>query len=467
MTKPVIIWFRRDLRLSDQAAVQAAATQGPVIPVYIWDEETPRHRKMGGASLWWLHHSLKSLDADLCAKGSRLVLRRGVAADILADLARETGACEIHALRHYEPWWRNSERALKDKLGKDCAFALHDGNYLMRPGSVTTGSGDPYKIYTPFWKTLREYMPPSEPVRTPQKIGAPVEWPASDDLDDWELLPTNPDWATGFAKQWTPGEAGARANVDSFIDKATVYDEGRNLPSEEHTSRLSPHLHFGEISPAYVWHRVSGRGRDVTTYQKELVWRDYAQNVILQYPEYGGKNARDRFDALQWRDMQASEVRSDFDAWCKGQTGYPIVDAGMRELWATGWMHNRVRMIAASFLVKHLLIDWREGEKWFWNTLVDADYGSNSVNWQWTAGTGIDSNMFVRIMAPLSQSEKFGAGDYIRKWVPELADLSDPHIHDPEEHGCKPDNYPAKIIAHREARQRALDAYQVMKDKAD
>jgi len=201
----------------------------------------------------------------------------------------------------------------------------------------------------------------------------------------------------------------------------------------------------------------------VETYLKELVWRDYAQNVIQQFPQYGGESYREKMRGFPWRNMSDGNVQSDFESWCTGKTGYPIVDAGMRELWATGWMHNRVRMIAASFLIKHLLIDWREGEQWFWDTLVDADFGSNATNWQWVAGTGVDSNMFVRIMAPLSQSEKFNAGDYIRKWVPELSDLDDPCIHDPEEHGCKPDGYPAKIVGHREGRERALAAYQQVK----
>lgn len=461
---PNILWFRRDLRVSDQAALVAAAADGPVIPVYVLDDETRQHRKMGAASRWWLHHSLASLGLSLEARGSRLVLRRGDSATILADIARQLGATAIHAIRHYEPWWRDAERQLKEALDDDCDLILHDGNYLRPPGSLTTGSGNPYKIYTPFWKALRDQMPPSEPARAPQKIDAPEVWPESDDLGDWDLLPTDPNWATGFDPVWTPGEDGARANVDAFVDEATGYDEGRNLPSEERTSRLSPHLHFGEVSPAHVWHRVSGQGRDVTTFQKELAWRDYAQNVILQFPDYGKANGRGRFEALEWRDVRLSEVRGDFDAWCQGRTGYPIVDAGMRQLWATGWMHNRVRMIAASFLVKHLLIDWREGERWFWDTLVDADYANNAVNWQWIAGTGIDSNMFVRIMAPLVQSEKFDAGGYIRQWVPELADLGDGVIHDPDEHDCRPKAYPAKIIGHREARERTLAAYRQIKD---
>lgn len=464
LNSPQILWLRRDLRLSDQAALIAAADAGPVIPVYVLDDETPKHRKMGGASRWWLHHSLASLGRALEAKGSRLILRSGNSANIIADIAHKAGASSVHCLHHYEPWWRNAEKALKEALGKDCELVRHHGNYLMPPGSVTTGSGSPYKIYTPFWRALNQHMPPPAPQSAPETLVAPQEWPVSDDLEDWQLLPTKPDWAAGFADMWTPGEDGARANIDAFIDKAIRYDERRNFPSEVGTSLLSPHLHFGEVSPAYVWHRVSGRGRDVTTYQKELVWRDYAQNVIQQYSAYGSANARDRFDSFPWRDMNDEAVRKDYEAWTQGRTGYPIVDAGMRELWATGWMHNRVRMIAASFLIKHLLIDWREGEKWFWDTLVDADYGSNSTNWQWTAGTGIDSNMFVRIMAPLTQSEKFDAAGYIRQWVPELADLDAPYIHDPDEHGCRPKGYPRKMIAHKKARQRALDAYAMIKE---
>ena len=463
MTKPKIIWFRRDLRLADQAAVAAAASNGPVIPVYILDDQTPKHRIMGGASRWWLHRSLEELEACLQDLGSRLILRHGRASEHLAEIVKSTGADEIHALHHYEPWWRNAERMLEKSLGDDARLILHDGNYLLPPGTVTTGSGSPYKIYTPFWRALRQHMPPADARPAPDALSAPDSWPESDLLDDWGLLPTNPDWAAGFGDHWQPGSAGAEANLEEFAGKATQYDEGRNLPSEELVSRLSPHLHFGEISPARVWNRLAGQGSNVETYCKELVWRDYAQNVIDQFPQYGGESYREKMRVLPWRDMGDAAVKRDFEAWCHGKTGYPIVDAGMRELWATGWMHNRVRMIAASFLVKHLLIDWREGEQWFWDTLVDADYASNSVNWQWVAGTGVDSNMFVRIMAPLSQSEKFDAGDYIRQWVPELADIDDPYIHDPEDYGCKPKPYPAKIIGHREGRERALAAYREVK----
>ncbi|MDR6851173.1 deoxyribodipyrimidine photo-lyase [Sphingomonas sp. BE123] len=448
-----ILWFRRDLRLSDQAALIAAAGEGPVVPVYILDDETPKHRAIGGASRWWLHHSLASLDAALRDKGSRLILRRGKSDAVLAALAEEVGTKRVHCIRHYEPWWRNAERAVAKQLELVC----HDGNYLAPPGSVTTGSGDPYKIYTPFWRALQQRMPPAAPANRPREIPAPSQWPQCERLEEWGLLPTKPDWASGFA-DWEPGEAGARKRVDAFVDKAAEYDRTRNLPSIEGSSRLSPHLHFGEVSPAYVWHRVADAGGSVDVFLSEIGWRDYAQNVIVQFPDYAAKNAREKFDAIPWRDFRSSAARDDFDAWTKGRTGYPIVDAGMRQLWATGWMHNRVRMIAASFLIKHLLIDWREGERWFWDTLVDADYASNAVNWQWVSGTGIDSNMFVRIMAPLSQSEKFDAAGYIREWVPELAKLHDDVIHDPEEHGRRPGDYPRKIIGHREARERALAA---------
>lgn len=448
-----ILWFRRDLRLSDQAALIAAAGEGPVVPVYILDDETPKHRAMGGASRWWLHHSLASLDAALRDKGSRLILKRGKSDAVLAALAEEVGTQRVHCIRHYEPWWRNAERAVAKQLELVC----HDGNYLAPPGSVTTGSGEPYKIYTPFWRALQQRMPPAAPANRPRDIPAPSSWPKSDRLEDWGLLPTKPDWATGFA-DWEPGEAGVRKRVDRFVDKAADYDRTRNLPSIEGSSRLSAHLHFGEVSPAYVWHRVADAGGSVDVFLSEIGWRDYAQNVILQFPDYAAKNAREKFDAIPWRDFRSSAVRDEFDAWKQGRTGYPIVDAGMRQLWATGWMHNRVRMIAASFLIKHLLIDWREGERWFWDTLVDADYASNAVNWQWVSGTGIDSNMFVRIMAPLSQTEKFDAAGYIREWVPELAKLHDDVIHDPDEHGRRPGDYPRKIIGHREARERALAA---------
>ena len=453
MSNPVILWFRQDLRLSDQAALAAAVKEGPVIPVYILDDTSPKQWKMGSAQRWWLHHSLKSLDDSLRRKGARLILRKGESAEQLERLARETGAKRVHALAHYEPWWRNAEKA----AAKQIDLQLHDGMLLLPPGSVRTSGGNLYQIYTPFARATMLHMPPAEPVATPSRIDAPAKWPASDLLDDWELCPRRPDWAAAFAEDWSPGEAGGRHRVASFLDEADEYDVARNLPSVEGTSRLSPHLHFGEVSPAYVWHRVSEAAADATTFLKELIWRDYAHTQIWALPTYGSQNARSDFDRFAWRSFR--EAGDDFAAWKTGRTGYPIVDAGMRQLWVTGWMHNRVRMIASSFLIKHLLIDWRHGAQWFWDTLVDADYANNSVNWQWVAGSGVDANLFSRIMAPLTQSPKFEAGDYIRQWVPELAHLDDTAIHDPEAYDARPASYPAKRVGHREARERALATY--------
>lgn len=441
-----IVWFRQDLRLQDQPALLAAAAAGAVIPVYVCDNEGAGEWRVGAAQRWWLHHSLAALDASLRELGSRLILRRGPAAATLLALAEETGAGAIHAIRHYEPWWREAEAALGERL------CLHDGAHLRPPESVTTASGGQFRMFSAFLRTLSASLPPDPSVDAPVTLMAPEHWPVSDRLADWKLLPTRPNWATGF-DVWTPGEEGAHAAVDEFADTLRNYAEGRNLPSIEGTSRLSPHLHHGEISPRQVWHALTGEGEGAASFRRELAWRDFTAGLILGLPNYARENGRRQFDRLQWR-----RAPVDLKAWQQGRTGYPIVDAGMRQLWATGWMHNRVRMITASFLVKHLLIDWREGERWFWDTLVDADYGNNSVNWQWVAGTGIDANMFGRIMAPLSQSAKFNAGDYIRRWVPELRDVSDAAIHDPDEAGCRPHGYPPKIIGHREARERALAA---------
>ncbi len=442
-----IVWFRQDLRLSDQAALSAAAADGPVIPVYVLDDVGPGDWRMGGAQRWWLHHSLKALDRSLREIGLRLILRRGDAATEIARVAQETGADRVHAIRHYEPWWIAAQATLSDTLD----ICLHDGNQLAPPDSITTGSGGRYKIFSAFWKALGERMPPPAPQAAPEVIEGPGIWPDSDSLEVWGLLPARPDWAGGFA-DWSPGEGGANKALDDFIDEAGDYLHRRDLPAVEGTSRLSPHLHFGEVSPATVWHRL---GR-YAGFLRELAWRDFSAGVIAASPDYAERNGRPAFDRLQWRMGKGADA--DFRAWARGRTGYPIVDAGMRQLWATGWMHNRVRMIAASFLVKHLLIDWRRGERWFWDTLVDADFGNNAVNWQWVAGTGTDSNMFGRIMAPLVQSGKFDAGDYIREWVPELRGLTDDAIHDPESAGAAPKDYPAKIVGHREGRERALAA---------
>lgn len=461
MTKPQIVWLRRDLRLADNPALYHVALAGPVIAAYVLDDERAGSHAYGGASRWWLHHSLESLANSFVQRHSKIILRKGDAVEELCKIAAELGVETVHANRHYEPWWRKAQ----GELGKKLDLQLYDANYLLPPGAVTTGSGTPYKIYTPFSKATLEMLPPRDVLPEPETLSSPDSWPASDTLEDWDLLPSRPDWGGGMREFWEVGEKAAHERLEWWEDHTDEYDDARNLPSVDKTSQLSPYLHFGEISPVQIWHALKHkRSTGWKTYEKELIWRDYAQNAIAQFPRYALDNYREDFNAIAWRDPSSDEAAArDLKAWQTGRTGYPIVDAGMRQLWQTGWMHNRVRMIAAGFLIKHLLIDWRVGEQWFWDTLVDADYASNSANWQWVAGTGADSNMFVRIMAPLSQSEKFDAAGYIREYVPELADLSEPYIHDPEEHGCKPEAYPTKIIAHREGRERALEAYRDMK----
>ena len=440
-----IVWFRQDLRLADQAAFAAAASDGPVVALYVLDDETPGEWAIGAAQRWWLHHSLAALGKALGKRGVQLILRRGRAAEEVSRLADEIGAARIHAVRHYEPWWKDAEAKLGERL------TLHDGGRLTAPDRVLTGAKGRFRMFTPYWRALQQLMPPPAPQPAPTDVEGFTGKLASDRLEDWALLPSKPDWSEGF-DVWTPGEAGAHAALDRFADGAHDYETARNLPSIAGSSRLSPHLHFGEMSPAAVWHAANG----AEPFLRELAWRDFTANVIDIAPDYASRHGRANFDRLKWRTGKHADA--DFAAWSRGRTGYPIVDAGMRELWATGWMHNRVRMIAASFLVKHLLIDWRRGQAWFWDTLIDADYGNNAVNWQWIAGTGTDANMFGRIMAPLSQSSKFDAAGYIRTWVPELASLSDDDIHDPEEASQTPPDYPAKLIGHREGRERALAA---------
>jgi deoxyribodipyrimidine photo-lyase len=445
---PSIVWLRQDLRLHDQPALVAAAGEGAVIPVYVLDDESPGRWKIGGAQRWWLHHSLARLNDDFRRLGSRLILRRGRAEVELARLAEEVGARRVHATRHYEPWWVESER----RAGEALELVLHPGNVLVPPEQVRNGGGTPYKIYTPYWRALQDRLPPDEPSEAPKALESPGRWPRSDDLDSWSLLPARPDWASGFDEEWRPGEAAALERLSDFAGRAEHYAAGRDRPGEEGTSRFSPHLHFGELSPRRIWDALPQEAGE--KFRKELAWRDFSHNVMLTQPHVGEKAGRPAFAGFPWR--TGAEANSDFEAWSRGRTGYPIVDAGMRQLWATGWMHNRVRMIAASFLVKHLLIDWRRGASWFWDTLVDADYGNNGQNWQWIAGTGVDSQPFNRIMAPIVQSEKFGAGDYIRRWVPELGGLDDEHIHEPGE--ARPGGYPEAIIGHRAGRERALAA---------
>ena len=346
-------------------------------------------------------------------------------------------------------------------------LTLHMGATLAPPASVLNGSGGRYRIFTPWWRRLAEQLPPPRPLPVPDVRWADATALASDVLASWGLLPTAPDWSGGFA-DWQPGEAGALALLQDFARRAAGYDDARNLPGVAGSSRLSPHLALGEISPGAVWHGVADAvGASVAEpFLRQLGWRDFAANIIDQFPDHGDAPGRAAFNTFPFRDDQAG-----LGAWQRGETGYPIVDAGMKQLWATGWMHNRVRMITASFLVKHQLIDWRHGERWFWNTLLDADYGNNSQGWQWVMGSGVDSSPFPRIFAPVGQSAKFDAVSYIRRWVPALAKLPDAAIHAPWESaslclrvGVKLGrDYPLPVVGHEEGRARALAAWAQVK----
>ncbi len=461
MSAPQIIWFRNDLRLADHAAVRAAAAAGPVIALFVLDDDTPEDHRIGAAQRWWLHHSLAALTAELERRGGALLLRRGRAGVVVPQVAAEAGAEAVHVLRRTEPWCITQVEA----VAAATHLVLHDGSYLAPPETVRAGGGGRYRIFTPFWRKLQLDMPPAPPITAPARMtfAPPL---AGDALADWGLLPVRPDWSGGF-DVWTPGEDGAAAQLAHFCGHARDYDTARNLPSQDGSSRLSPYLATGEISVGTVWHAVAdAAGNAAEPFLRELAWRDFAHGLIDQFPDYGWKSSRERFDRLAFRDDAAG-----LKAWRTGTTGYPIVDAGMRQLWATGWMHNRVRMIAASFLTKHLLIDWRAGERWFWDCLVDADYGNNALGWQWVMGSGVDSSPFNRIFAPVPQSAKFDAAGYIRQWVPELARLADADIHAPWEAGpmvlkaagvTLGRTYPQPVVDHAAA--RALAAYAAVKD---
>ncbi|WP_253189142.1 deoxyribodipyrimidine photo-lyase [Brevundimonas sp. LM2] len=466
---PVILWFRRDLRLADNPALdQAHATGRSVVPVYIHDEGKGL-RAQGGASLWWLDRSLPALAASLQERGATLILRRGDSEAELRRLIAETGADAVFMNRLFEPdaWSRDADIAhALEGDGVECRG--FNGKLLARPGSLLNGSGGPYKVFTPFMKALRAQAELPAHTTGPRDLaGTPAL--ASDDLKAWRLSPTNPDWSKGF--DWTPGERGAAEALKGFVAGGlSDYAAGRDRPSVAATSRLSPHLHFGEISPWQAWRAArdaadAGKvpSNEADKFIAELIWRDFSAHLLHHFPTLPEKAFRPEFDALPWR-----EDAPGFAAWTRGQTGYPIVDAGMRQLWTTGWMHNRVRMIVASFLIKDLLIDWRQGEEWFWDTLVDADLGSNSQNWQWVAGSGADASPYFRIFNPVTQGQKFDAdGLYVKRWCPELAQLPARWVHAPWE--APPEvlrdagvrlgtTYPRPIVDHAKARLRALAA---------
>ncbi|MGE3064660.1 MAG: deoxyribodipyrimidine photo-lyase [Hyphomicrobiaceae bacterium] len=475
--KPVIVWFRQDLRLSDNRALAAACAEGaPVVPVYVFDTSAGGRWRAGSASRWWLHGSLASLAASLAARGSRLILRRGDACAVLEKLTQELEAAAVHCTRAYEPWAARQEQHLHARFERrGIAFKRYGGALVFEPEAIRTKAGEPFKVFTPFWRALVASGAPRRPEPAPRRLVAPSAWPQSDALDDWRLLPSKPDWAGGLRSAWTPGEGGAAARLKTFLNSRLArYAGARDRPGLDATSGLSPHLHFGEISPAACWSAAQAAasadsaceaGADV--FLRELAWREFSYALLHAFPDMPDVALRPEFRDFPWRTS-----RSALSAWQRGRTGVPIVDAGMRQLWETGWMHNRVRMIVASFLTKDLLVPWQAGAAWFWDTLVDADLANNSAGWQWVAGCGADAAPYFRIFNPVRQGQTFDPdGDYVRRWVPELSQLPSGHIHAPwlapapvlaAAEVVLAKSYPMPVVDHGAARRAALAAYETM-----
>jgi deoxyribodipyrimidine photo-lyase len=478
MPAPAIIWFRQDLRLEDNPALAAAAEAGPLVALYILDE-TRGVRPWGGASRWWLAESLAALEKELRRKAVPLILRRGPAARVLGEVVAETRAKSVHWNRNYEPYAIRRDKAIKAELAKRGIEATsHNAALLFEPWTVKTQAGEPFKVFTPFWRALQGLPEPPRPLPAPRKLEKAYRQPRSDRLADWALKPVKPDWAAGFGNFWQPGEAGARQRLEEFLaGHLALYHEMRDRPDLSATARLSPHLHWGEIGPRQIWHAVKAQAiasgdlvppRAAESFLRELAWREFSHYLLFHWPRLPSEPWKPEFGRFLWRNDKAG-----FAAWQRGRTGYPIVDAGLRELWATGWMHNRVRMITASFLVKHLLIAWQEGEAWFWDTLVDADLAQNAASWQWVAGSGADASPFFRIFNPVLQGEKFDPqGAYVRRWLPELAQVPIEFLHKPWT--APPTllaaagvvlgrDYPEPVVDHALARERALAAFETLR----
>jgi deoxyribodipyrimidine photo-lyase len=471
MTTPVLIWFRHDLRLSDHAALAAATAAGaPVLPVFVLDDEAAGAWRYGGASRWWLKGSLAALSADLAARGATLTIARGRAETVIPALADAIGARAVHAGRGMEPWAREQSRRVNEALeAAGRALHLHTTVLLREPHGFASGSGKPYAVYSPFAKAMLAAGEPGAPLPAPDRIPGAAVPAGGETLESLGLYPVRgePDWAAEFGDIWQPGETGAAARLGRFVAQAIGnYAEARNLPGIEGSSGLSPHLRWGEVSPRQVWHaaRAAGAGPSVETWLKEILWREFSYHLLWHRPEMPERSLRREFDSFPFAPDTAL-----LHAWQRGRTGYPIVDAGIRQLWRIGWMHNRVRMVASSLLVKHLLQPWQEGTAWFWDTLVDADLASNSASWQWIAGCGTDAAPYFRVFNPVLQGEKFDAdGAYVRRWVPELAKLPAAWIHKPWE---APErllaaagvvlgrDYPHPVVGPAEGRDRALAAF--------
>lgn len=447
---PSIVWFRNDLRLADNPALHAAVVRGePLVLVYVHDEVSEGARPLGGATKWWLHHSLSALRQSIEALGGTLVLRSGRGLDVITSMVDEVSAGAVYWNRRYG-LTRAHDQTLKESLkGRGITAESFAGNLLFEPWTIKNGEGNPFKVFTPFWRACLAAEPPRSPLPSPSSLSS-VPGVKSDSLDAWALLPTSPDWSAGLHEMWTPGEKGAGSRLESFIDSTLRLYHRRDEPGPVTTSRLSPHLRFGEISPHTIWYALedplpADAAKNKAKFLSEIGWREFSYTILFHNPELHSKNFRPEFDAFPWGSPDPAVLRS----WQQGKTGVPLVDAGMRELWHTGYMHNRVRMVAASFLIKNLLIDWRIGEAWFWDTLVDADEANNPASWQWVAGSGADAAPYFRVFNPLLQAEKFDPeNEYIKRWIPEWGTPA----------------YPASpMIDLKESRDRALQAFHELK----
>ncbi len=480
---PIIVWLRYDLRLYDNPALHHACLKSDsILPIFILDDITPGSWKRGAAARWWLHHSLRSLQKDLEQKLSLpLILKKGNAAHILPRLIEDVGADGVYWNRNYEPWSIARDKKIKATLiDQGIDVQTFNGRLLFEPWEIENKSGQPFRVFTPFWKTCMSDPHLRDPYPIPSQKASNVSV-NSDDLNSWDLLPTKPDWSGGMHDFWDIGEAAALKRFDDFVaQKINTYKDERDFPAIDATSLLSPHLHFGEISPLSIWHKVkplldstpekAPAYKNIRHFISEIGWREFSYHLLFHYPKTPDQPLYDKFQKVPWDKNEKS-----LNAWQKGLTGIPIVDAGMRQLWQTGWMHNRLRMLVGSLLVKNILIDWRAGEQWFWDCLVDADLANNTQGWQWVAGCGADAAPYFRIFNPVTQGERFDPdGNYVRRYVPELKNMPKQYIHKPWEAGplilkeagvTLGQTYPNPIVNLKTSREKALEAFaQIKKD---